>query len=168
MGRAKPGVDRRGQRLGSRNDRRERLATSHVSVVDGDGDAVSMTTTIEDQFGARLMVRGLPAQQPADRLLVRAARRRHAGRQPRAARQAAAHRSMAPTLVFDRASGELVAALGSPGGSQIIGYVASTLVGMLDWDLDVQQAIAMPNFGSRNGPTEVETRTHRSPRRSRR
>jgi len=65
--------------------------------------------------------------------------------------------SMAPTLVFDRTSGELLAALGSPGGSQIIGYVARTLVGMLDWTLDVQQAIAMPNFGSRNGPTEVET-----------
>jgi gamma-glutamyltranspeptidase/glutathione hydrolase len=64
--------------------------------------------------------------------------------------------SMAPTLVFDRASGALVATVGSPGGSQIIGYVAKTLVGVLDWNLDIQQAIALPNFGSRNGPTEVE------------
>jgi gamma-glutamyltranspeptidase / glutathione hydrolase len=64
--------------------------------------------------------------------------------------------SMAPTLVFDRTSGELLASLGSPGGSQIIGYVAKTLVGLLDWNLDIQQAIALPNFGSRNGPTEVE------------
>jgi len=63
---------------------------------------------------------------------------------------------MAPTLVFDRATGELVATLGSPGGSQIIGYVARTLVGVLDWDLDIQQAISLANFGSRNGPTEVE------------
>jgi gamma-glutamyltranspeptidase/glutathione hydrolase len=63
---------------------------------------------------------------------------------------------MAPTLVFDRASGELLASIGSPGGSQIINYVARALVGLLDWDLDVQAAIAMPNFGSRNGPTEVE------------
>ena len=63
---------------------------------------------------------------------------------------------MAPTLVFDRASGALVATIGSPGGSQIIGYVAKTLVGVLDWNLDIQQAIALPNFGSRNGPTEVE------------
>jgi gamma-glutamyltranspeptidase/glutathione hydrolase len=64
--------------------------------------------------------------------------------------------SMAPTLVFDRTSGQLVAAIGSPGGSQIIGYVAKTLVGLLDWGLDVQQAISLPNFGSRNGPTELE------------
>jgi gamma-glutamyltranspeptidase/glutathione hydrolase len=64
--------------------------------------------------------------------------------------------SMAPTLVFDRAGGALVATVGSPGGSQIIGYVARTLVGVLDWDLDIQQAISLPNFGSRNGPTEVE------------
>ena len=63
---------------------------------------------------------------------------------------------MAPTLVFDRASGHLVATIGSPGGSQIIGYVAKTLVGILDWNLDIQQAISLPNFGSRNGPTEVE------------
>jgi len=63
---------------------------------------------------------------------------------------------MAPTLVFDRASGELLATVGSPGGSQIIGYVAKTLVGVLDWDLDIQQAISLANFGSRNGPTEVE------------
>jgi gamma-glutamyltranspeptidase/glutathione hydrolase len=63
---------------------------------------------------------------------------------------------MAPTLVFDRATGALVATLGSPGGSQIIGYVARTLVATLDWSLDIQQAISMPNFGSRNGPTELE------------
>jgi gamma-glutamyltranspeptidase / glutathione hydrolase len=64
--------------------------------------------------------------------------------------------SMAPTLVFDRASGEIVASVGSPGGSLIIGYVAKTLVGVLDWNLDIQQAISLPNFGSRNGPTELE------------
>jgi gamma-glutamyltranspeptidase/glutathione hydrolase len=64
--------------------------------------------------------------------------------------------SMAPTLVFDRASGQLLATIGSPGGSQIIGYVAKTLVGVLDWNLDIQHAISLPNFGSRNGPTELE------------
>jgi gamma-glutamyltranspeptidase/glutathione hydrolase len=63
---------------------------------------------------------------------------------------------MAPTLVFDRATGALVASVGSPGGSQIISYVAKTLVGVLDWELDIQQAIVLPNFGSRNGPTELE------------
>jgi gamma-glutamyltranspeptidase/glutathione hydrolase len=63
---------------------------------------------------------------------------------------------MAPTLVFSRASGELVASLGSPGGSQIIGYVNKALVGLLDWQLDPQQAAGLPNFGSRNAGTEVE------------
>jgi gamma-glutamyltranspeptidase/glutathione hydrolase len=64
--------------------------------------------------------------------------------------------SMAPTLVFERGTGQLVATLGSPGGSLIVNYVAKTLVGLFDWNLDIQQAIALPNFGSRNGPTEVE------------
>jgi gamma-glutamyltranspeptidase/glutathione hydrolase len=66
--------------------------------------------------------------------------------------------SMAPFLVFD-AQGRLEMALGSPGGSLIIGYVAKTLIGTLDWGLDVQKAIDLPNFGSRNGPTEVEKGT---------
>jgi gamma-glutamyltranspeptidase/glutathione hydrolase len=63
---------------------------------------------------------------------------------------------MAPTLVFSQASGELVASLGSPGGSQIIGYVNKALIGLLDWHLDPQQAANLPNFGSRNAGTEVE------------
>ncbi len=63
---------------------------------------------------------------------------------------------MAPTLVFDRQSGELLAAVGSPGGSQIIEYVAKSVIGLLDWNLDPQTAINFPNFGSRNGPTELE------------
>jgi gamma-glutamyltranspeptidase/glutathione hydrolase len=130
-------------------------ATSHICVVDDSGNAVSMTTTIEDVFGARLMVRGFLLNNQltdfsfapdADGKPV--ANRVQPGKRPRS--------SMAPTLVFDRASGALVAAVGSPGGSQIIGYVAKTLIGTLDWKLDIQQAIALPNFGSRNGPTELE------------
>ena len=69
------------------------------------------------------------------------ANRVQAGKRPRS--------SMAPALVFDRASGQLVGTVGSPGGSQIIGYVTKTLVGVLDWNLDIQQAISLPNFGSR-------------------
>jgi gamma-glutamyltranspeptidase / glutathione hydrolase len=130
-------------------------ATSHISVVDAHGNAVSMTTTIEDAFGSRMMVRGfLLNNQLTDFSFVPqldgrpVANRVEPGKRPRS--------SMAPTLVFDRASGRLVGAIGSPGGSQIIGYVAKTLVGLMDWKLDVQQAISLPNFGSRNGPTEVE------------
>jgi gamma-glutamyltranspeptidase/glutathione hydrolase len=65
---------------------------------------------------------------------------------------------MAPTLVFD-AFGRLYAVVGSPGGSQIIGYVAKTLVALLDWRMDPQAAVDFGNFGSRNGPTELEKGT---------
>ena len=154
MGRAQPGIPA-GYRLVWAADEAQRSATSHISAVDGFGNAVAMTTSIEDVFGARLMVRGfLLNNQLTDFSFAPSesgmpiANRVQPGKRPRS--------SMAPTLVFDRASGELLATLGSPGGSQIIGYVARTLVGLLDWDLDIQQAISMPNFGSRNGPTEVE------------
>lgn len=63
---------------------------------------------------------------------------------------------MSPTVVFDKKTGKLVLTVGSPGGPAIINYVAKVLVGTLDWGLNVQQAISLPNFGSRNGPTELE------------
>jgi gamma-glutamyltranspeptidase/glutathione hydrolase len=63
---------------------------------------------------------------------------------------------MAPTMVFERESGKLMLLAGSPGGGFIINYVAKLLVGVLDWKMDLQQAISLPNFGSRNGPTELE------------
>ncbi|MGZ8316173.1 MAG: gamma-glutamyltransferase, partial [Telluria sp.] len=71
-----------------------------------------------------------------------------AGKRPRSA--------MSPTIVFDKKTGKLLLAVGSPGGPAIINYVAKVLVGTLDWGLNVQQAISLPNFGSRNGPTELE------------
>lgn len=155
MGTAQPGVPPGSAVAWAADPSPPKLATSHISVVDGQGNAVSMTTTIEDAFGARVMVRGfLLNNQLTDFSFVPSvdgkpvANRVQPGKRPRS--------SMAPTLVFDRASGALVAIVGSPGGSQIIGYVAKTLVGVLDWKLDIQQAIALPNFGSRNGPTEVE------------
>jgi gamma-glutamyltranspeptidase/glutathione hydrolase len=132
--------------------------TSHISVIDEAGNAVSMTTTIEDGFGARLMTAGgfllnneltdfsfLPEEDGRP-----VANRVEGGKRPRS--------SMAPTLVFD-AFGRLYAVVGSPGGSQIIGYVAKTLVALLDWKLDPQQAVDLGNFGSRNGPTELEKGT---------
>jgi gamma-glutamyltranspeptidase/glutathione hydrolase len=64
--------------------------------------------------------------------------------------------SMAPTLVFDRSSGALVMTTGSSGGAMIIHYTAKTLYGVLNWGLNVQQAIDLPNFGSLNGPTVLE------------
>jgi gamma-glutamyltranspeptidase/glutathione hydrolase len=78
------------------------------------------------------------------------ANRVESGKRPRS--------SMAPTIVLD-GSGKLHAVVGSPGGSLIINYVAKTLVGILDWKLDPQVAVDLPNFGSRNGPTELEKGT---------
>jgi gamma-glutamyltranspeptidase/glutathione hydrolase len=65
---------------------------------------------------------------------------------------------MAPTIVYD-AKGSVYMVAGSPGGSAIINYVAKTLVGVLDWNLDPQAAIDLPNVGSRNGPAELEANT---------
>jgi gamma-glutamyltranspeptidase/glutathione hydrolase len=132
-----------------------RLSTSQVVAVDDAGGAVSMTTTIEAAFGSHLMVQGfLLNNQMTDFSFIpeengqKVANRVEPGKRPRS--------SMAPTLIFDRASGEFIAAIGSPGGSQIIEYVAKTAIGQLDWNLDPQSAISLPNFGSRNGPTELE------------
>ncbi|MFN3673439.1 MAG: gamma-glutamyltransferase [Bosea sp. (in: a-proteobacteria)] len=132
--------------------------TSHISVIDAEGNAVSMTTTIEDGFGARLMTASgfLLNNELTDFSFVPqedgkpVANRVEAGKRPRS--------SMAPTLVFD-AFGRLYAVIGSPGGSQIIGYVAKTLVALLDWKMDPQAAVDLGNFGSRNGPTELEKGT---------
>lgn len=155
MGRAKPGdpPHRRAQRLAP-SDGIEN-GTSHISVVDADGNAVAMTTTIEDGFGSRLMTKGgfLLNNELTDFNFAPeedgkpVANRVEPGKRPRS--------SMAPTLVFD-AFGRLYAVVGSPGGSQIIGYVAKTLVALLDWKMDPQQAVDFGNFGSRNGPTELE------------
>ena len=155
MGRASAGVPPGAPTALAPDASPPRVATSHLSAVDRFGSAISMTTSIEDAFGARVMVRGfLLNNQLTDFSFapregnVPIANRVQPGKRPRS--------SMAPTLVFDRASGDLVATLGSPGGSQIINYVAKTLVGVLDWRMSIDAAIALPNFGSRNGPTELE------------
>jgi gamma-glutamyltranspeptidase/glutathione hydrolase len=132
-------------------------STSHLSIVDGEGNAVAMTSSIEFAFGSQQMVRGfLLNNQLTDFSFVAeqdgkpVANRIEPGKRPRSA--------MAPTMVFDR-DGKLVLALGSAGGNAIITHVVKTLVAALDWDMDIQQAIALPNFGSRNGPTELEQGT---------
>ncbi|WP_371920957.1 gamma-glutamyltransferase [Pseudomonas sp. GW531-T4] len=132
-----------------------RISTSQVVAVDDQGGAVSMTTTVEAAFGSHLMVQGFMLNnQMTDFSFIPeengqpVANRVQPGKRPRS--------SMAPTLIFDRNSGEFLATVGSPGGSQIIEYVAKSVIGMLDWNLDPQAAISLPNFGSRNGPTELE------------
>ena len=155
MGTAKPGTPS-GIQVAYAPDRSPlRISTSQVVAVDDWGGAVSMTTTVEAAFGAHVMVQGfLLNNQMTDFSFVPeehgqpVANRVEPGKRPRSA--------MAPTLVFDRHSGELLATVGSPGGSQIIEYVSKSLVAMLDWNLDPQAAISLPNFGSRNGATELE------------
>jgi gamma-glutamyltranspeptidase/glutathione hydrolase len=119
---------------------------------------VSFTTTIENAFGSRLMTEGgflLNNEltdfsfRPVDEGKP-VANRVEPGKRPRS--------SMAPTIVYD-ATGRVYLVTGSPGGSSIINYVVKTLVGVIDWKLDPQAAIALPNFGSRNGPTELERGT---------
>ncbi|RPH40691.1 MAG: gamma-glutamyltransferase family protein [Burkholderiales bacterium] len=163
MGRATAGDPDGRPRAGIEEATLEQPATSHLSIVDAAGNAVSMTTTIEDQFGSRTMVRGFLLNNQLTDFSFSAtengapvANRVEPGKRPRS--------SMAPTLVFERAGGTdaapgrgpLVMAVGSPGGSQIIGYVARTLLLTLRDGHDVQAAIAMPNLGSRNGPVELE------------
>lgn len=133
-------------------------STSHISIVDRFGNAVAMTTTIENQFGSRLMTAGgfLLNNELTDFSFVPeengkpVANRVEGGKRPRS--------SMAPTIAYD-AHGRVAIVTGSPGGSAIINYVAKTLLAIIDWKLDPQAAVALPNFGSRNGPTELELGT---------
>jgi gamma-glutamyltranspeptidase/glutathione hydrolase len=130
--------------------------TSHISIVDGQGNALAMTTTIEDAFGARQMVKGFLLNNeltdfsliPRDAQGRPVANRVQGGKRPRS--------SMSPTLVFDKATGQLIMSVGSPGGAMIIHFTAKTLYGVLNWDLSPQQAIDLPNFGSVGGPVVLE------------
>jgi len=131
--------------------------TSHIAIVDGAGNALSMTTTIEAIFGARLMVRGfLLNNQLTDFSFAPEANGRpianrvEPGKRPRS--------SMAPSIVLD-ASGRLYAVVGSPGGPRIIGYVAKTLVALLDWGMSPEEAAALPHIGTMGGPVELEQGT---------
>ncbi|HSW23877.1 MAG TPA: gamma-glutamyltransferase, partial [Burkholderiaceae bacterium] len=139
------------------------VGTSHLSIVDGEGRAVAMTTTVEATWGSRILAdggTGLPGGYllnnqltdfsfaPADSAGRSIANRVQAGKRPRS--------SMAPTLVFDRADGRLLLSAGSAGGALIIHYTAKAVIASLDWGLDAQQAVALPSFGSLNGPTLLE------------
>lgn len=137
--------------------------TSHISIIDPFGQAVSMTTTIEQGFGSRIMSDGGTgleggfhlnneltdfSRTPLDDQGRLIANRVEPNKQPRS--------SMSPSLIFDAETGEFVASVGSPGGSAIIHYTAKTIAGMLDWNLNAQKAINLPNFAAYNGPVIVE------------
>ena len=131
-------------------------STSHFVIVDAAGNVASMTTTIENAFGSRLMVRGFLLNNELTDFSFRShrdgvpvANRVEPGKRPRS--------SMAPTIVMkDDAP---VLAIGSPGGSRIIGYVAQGVIAHLAWGLDVQQAVALPHAVNRFGTYDVEEGT---------
>ncbi|MCD9507809.1 gamma-glutamyltransferase [Photobacterium phosphoreum] len=131
-------------------------STTHFAIVDRQGNVVSMTSTIENSFGSRLMVGGFLLNNELTDFSFRShidgvpiANRIEPGKRPRS--------SMAPTIVMH--NNQPVLAIGSPGGSQIIGYIAKTLVAYLDWNMDLQQAINLPNINNRFGTFELEQNT---------
>ncbi|RCK33240.1 gamma-glutamyltransferase [Thalassospira xiamenensis] len=131
-------------------------STSHFSIVDAMGNAVSMTTTIENGFGSRLMVRGFMLNNEltdfsfaTHRDGVPIANRLEPGKRPRS--------SMAPTIVMQ--DGKPVIVTGSPGGSRIIGYVAQSLIALIDWKKSPQGAVSMPHLVNRFGTYDIEAGT---------
>jgi gamma-glutamyltranspeptidase / glutathione hydrolase len=137
------------------DDTVEQTGTSHFSIVDGFGNALAMSTTIEAAFGSRLWTAGFLlnneltdfAFRPVDGAGRPLANAVGPGKRPRS--------SMAPTIVFDE-RGKPWAVLGSPGGPRIILYVVKALVALIDWRLDAQAAVSIMNFGSRGGAFEIE------------
>jgi gamma-glutamyltranspeptidase/glutathione hydrolase len=135
----------------------ELTSTSHFSVADRFGGAVSMTTSVQGAFGSQLMVGGFIlnnqltdfAFEPESNGLP-VANRAEGGKRPLS--------SMSPSMVFDD-QGRLRLLIGSPGGTRIISYVAQVIVGVLDWNLNIQDAVAAPHFLSRGGPLELEQGT---------
>ncbi|WP_050764566.1 gamma-glutamyltransferase [Marinomonas sp. MED121] len=131
-------------------------STSHISIVDAEGNAVSVTTTIENGFGSRVMSNGFLLNNELTDFSFKAhkdgfpiANRLEPGKRPRS--------SMSPTIVLKEGKPYLV--LGSPGGSRIIGYVAKTLIAHLEWDMDIQSAISLPNMLNRFGTYDIEKGT---------
>jgi gamma-glutamyltranspeptidase / glutathione hydrolase len=131
--------------------------TSHMSIVDRWGNAVAFTTTIEAPFGAGIMVKGFLLNNELTDFSPRpevggkpVANRVEPGKRPRS--------SMSPTFVLDR-DRKLVAALGSAGGPRIIGDTLQALIGLLDWNLSMQDAVALPRIISMTRATELEQGT---------
>jgi len=132
----------------------EAAGTTHLSIIDAEGNAVSMTATIEAPFGSSRWAAGFllnnemtdfAREVPADG--SRLANAITPGRRPRS--------SMSPSMVFDD-GGELVMVTGSPGGNSIPAYVAKTIIGVLDWGMSAQEAVDFPNIVARGETVRVE------------
>jgi gamma-glutamyltranspeptidase/glutathione hydrolase len=158
LGRAQPGRPRGSEAAGTRQGHALELeATTHLSVVDAEGNAVAMTSSIEFAFGNHRFVRGFLLNNQLTDFAFESgagaggvANRVQGGKRPRS--------SMSPTMVFD-ANDRLMLVAGSPGGHAIINYVARVLLATLEWEMSLQGALDAPHFGSRNGPTDLEQGT---------
>jgi gamma-glutamyltranspeptidase/glutathione hydrolase len=157
-GKAEPGrlPDERAMNWGL-NQPVDTPSTSHFSIIDAQGNAVSMTTTVEGPFGSHLMAGGMMLNNQLTDFSFRpevngepVANAVAPGKRPRS--------SMTPVIVYDE-NGDLYAVLGSPGGSRIIAYVTQSLIALLDWEMDMRTAISLPRFVDRNGPLEIEAGT---------
>jgi gamma-glutamyltranspeptidase/glutathione hydrolase len=152
-----PGTSKRAA-LTAPGDDAEQPSTTHFNIIDKDGNAVAMTSSVGDAFGSRLFVRGFFINNHATDFT--AVPRTSSGR-PKANRAQGNKRprsAQSPVLVFD-GSGRLVMAVGSPGGTRIIAYVLKTIIGVLDWKMDIQAAIALPNRTVRGDTVELERGT---------
>ena len=160
---AKPGIPGPARTAYAPMPDQPEYGTSHISIIDAFGNAIAMTSTVEDAFGSRQLTDGGTGKAggfflnnqltdfsfaPTDAEGILIANRVQPGKRPRS--------SMAPTLVFDKATGQIGMAGGSMGGALIIHHTAKLLYGTLNWGLNAQQAIDLPNFGSLNGPSLLE------------
>ena len=122
--------------------------TTHFVIVDAAGNVVSMTTTVESIFGSGRMVGGFFLNNqltdfnfaPTDKDGLPGANAVAGGKRPRS--------SMSPVVVLD-GQGKFLAAVGSPGGSAILSYNLKAMVGVFDWGLSMQDAVALPNLVAR-------------------
>jgi gamma-glutamyltranspeptidase/glutathione hydrolase len=161
MGQPAPGQPPGCCKAGARADgvHAEAAGTSHVSIVDGWGNAVSMTTSIESAFGSHIVVRGFLLNNQLTDFSFAPARGEGAPVANRVEPRKRPRSSMTPLVVFDDRR-ELAAVLGSPGGAAIIAYVGKTLIGLLDWNLDAREAIHAGNFGAQaSATTQLERGT---------
>jgi gamma-glutamyltranspeptidase/glutathione hydrolase len=132
-------------------------STSHFSIIDGAGNVVSMTTSVEGPFGSNLVAGGfILNNQLTDFSFLPEKNGRPVANAPAPGKRPRS--SMAPTIVFDP-KGRPFAVIGSPGGNRIIAYVALALVGLIDWHLDMHEAVSLAHVVARNGPLELEKGT---------
>lgn len=157
MGQASAGVPPNANQTWQQITSLEQPSTTHFSIVDKYGNGLSMTSSIEMAFGSTLMVGGFLLNNQltdfsfsSEKNGQKIANRVQGGKRPRS--------SMSPFMIFNK-QGKLIMLIGSPGGNRIINYVSKTILGVLEWDLDIQAAINLPHYTNSNGSTDLEKNT---------